>query len=174
MGLEKVRSLIFGKVRIGAATMVDGQEAPLLLNAAGEARVALASVPTHAVTASGTFQTAPAAPTTTNVIGAASVNAALVITAAQTLTELTVFNPTAATVYVKLYNKATAPVPATGTGSDAPVTTIEVPAGKDRQVQFGTQGKRFSLGLGYAITAGAAANDNVAVAAGVQLSLTRV
>jgi hypothetical protein len=127
------------------------------------------AVPTHAVTGSGTFSTSPAAPTTTTVTGTASTNAALVTGSGATLLESTVFNPTAATIYVKYYNKSTAPVPA----SDSAVVVIPVPAGEARHISFGANGKRFATGLGRSIVGGSAANDATAVAAGVIVSESR-
>lgn len=171
---ETVKNRVYGRVRVGNVTMVDGQDAPILLDANGRQRVAVDSIPTHPVTGSGTFSTAPAAPTTVNGVGAASNNAANQSTTACALTECSIFNNTAAKVFVKYYNKATAPVPATGTGSDAPVVVIPVEAGQFVEVNFGTQGKRFSAGLGIAIVGGPAQNDNTAVAAGVVHSTTRI
>lgn len=126
---------------------------------------------THAVTGSGNFLVAPASGTNYNLVSAATTNAAVVKSSAGNLSELTIFNPTAATVYVKLYNKTTAPT----VGTDVPVLTIPVAAGAlYSSGGFGTVGKRFATGIGIAITANAVATDATAVAAGVQVNATHL
>jgi hypothetical protein len=125
---------------------------------------------THAVTGSGNFLTAPGPGTTLNSVSAATTNATLIKSTAGNLTELTVFNPTAALVYVKLYNKTSAPT----VGTDVPVLTIPVPVNGMISLNFGTQGKRFATGISFAITAGPLATDVAAVAVGVQTSFTHL
>lgn len=126
-------------------------------------------VPTHAVTQSGAFTTTPLAATTANTVSAASTNATLNNGSACSLVELSVFNPTAALVYLKLYNKATAPT----VGTDVPVLTIAVPVNGEKTISFGPLGKRFATGLGWALTLSPLATATDAVAVGVQVSLTR-
>lgn len=125
---------------------------------------------THPVTQSGvwTLNTVPGSGTGYTLVSAASTNAALITGGVRNLSEITVFNPTAAAVYVKLYNKVTAPT----VGTDVPVVTIPVATNGLAAFNFGTMGKRFNIGLGIAITAGPLATDTVAVAAGVQVSAT--
>jgi hypothetical protein len=60
------------------------------------------------------------------------------------------FNSGAAPVYVKLYNKATAPT----VGTDTPVMTIALPAGSGANV-LGPIGIPFSLGIGIGAVTGA-------------------
>jgi len=128
-------------------------------------------VQTHAVTGSGTFVTAPAATGTPYALTtAATTNANLIITGARSLTEISVFNPTAALIYVKLYNKATVPVP----GTDVPLAVIPVPANGQVSIEYGALGKKFLLGLGIAVTAGPLSTDAVAVAAGALISATHI
>lgn len=128
------------------------------------------AVQTHAVTGSGNFSIAPGSATTQNAVSAATTNATLIKNTAGNLTELTVFNPTAALVYVKLYNKTSAPT----VGTDVPVLTIPVPVNGVVNMAFGTNGKRFGTGISYAITAGPLATDVAAVAVGVQTSFTHL
>lgn len=105
--------------------------------------------------------------TTTAVNSAASTNAANVKTSAGTLYSLVAHNATAATKFVRIFNKATAPVP----GTDSAVVVVAVPANSSKEVGFGGVGMRFSLGIGHAITNGATNLDATAVAAGdVQLA----
>lgn len=112
----------------------------------------------------------PAAGTAALVSGAASTNATVIKGSAAQLMELSVFNPTAAIVYLKLYNKATAPAPATDTALLMDV--IPVPINGRVAVEYGALGKRFSAGIGLAIVANPANTDATAVAAGVVASAT--
>lgn len=69
-------------------------------------------------------------------------------------------NANAAAVFVKLYDKATAP-----SNSDTPVLTIRVPAGSSAnllipQNSVGGDGIAFQQGIGLRATTGVADNDN--------------
>ena len=108
--------------------------------------------------------------TTYNAVTAASTNAAVVKASAGALYELTVSNVTATPVFVKFYNKATAPT----VGTDVPVLTVPVAANTTVPVQFGIVGKRFATGIGIAVTAGAAATDTAAAVAGAQVNATYI
>lgn len=104
------------------------------------------------------------------VTAAASTNAALILTGARRLVGGIVHNPSAAAKYVKIFNKATAPI----TGTDTPVLIIPIPAGQivDIPEVIGFGGMHLTLGLGIAITNLFAALDNTAVTAGdVNVSL---
>ena len=68
-----------------------------------------------------------------------------------------VFNNAAYPVYVKFFNKATAPTP----GSDTPIETVGVQAGTARDYVVRTV--TYTTGLGIAITKGMADADNTAV-----------
>ena len=124
---------------------------------------------THAVTGSGNFTVTPQSGQVYSLVSAASTNATLVTGSAVNLGEITCFNPTAALVYLKLYNKSAAPT----VGTDVPLVTIPVAVNAFVAVEFGIIGKRFSSGLGIAITSGPLATDTGAVAVGVQVSSTR-
>lgn len=129
------------------------------------------AIQTHAVTGSGNFNTAPAAPTAHGGTPlAASINATVARNAGATLTEVAVWNPTAAIIYLKLFNKTTTPAPAT----DNQVVVIPVAPGTSEFVNFGPQGKRFASGIAYATTAGAANNDATAIAAGAIVHLSYI
>jgi hypothetical protein len=71
------------------------------------------------------------------------------------------FNSGAATAFVKLYAKASAPVLA----NDTPLLTIPIPAGQVVEGVFPTP-IGVATGLAYAITGGLADTDATAVAAG--------
>lgn len=128
------------------------------------------AIPSHPVTGSGTFLVSPSANTGYALVTAATTNGALIITGSKILNEITISNLTAAIIYVKLYNKATAPT----VGTDVPLVTIPVPVGGLVALEFGTMGKRFTLGLGIAVTGAAAATDTTAVAVGAQISASYI
>lgn len=86
------------------------------------------------------------------------------------LFELDVSNNSGATVYVKLFNSASVPVPGTTPASQV----IPVATGQAVVVEFGQYGKRFAAGIGYAVTGGMADTDTTAIAAGVKLGLTLI
>ena len=71
---------------------------------------------------------------------------------------LSVFNTSASIVYIKLYNKASAPV----VGTDVPIWTIPVPASGGFEDHFNIP-FGFSTGIAYAITTGVADSDATAV-----------
>ena len=125
-----------------------------------------------AVTGAGT----PAVPATPFFVNsAATTNGALILTGTSGLQAFYATNTGAAAAFVKLYNKATAPT----VGTDVPEMIIPVPAAVSgvpgvAQVIPGFNGHRFALGLGIAITGGAADSDTTAVAAGqVKVKLSR-
>jgi hypothetical protein len=118
----------------------------------------------------------PTVPTTPYFVNsAATTNGALILTGTSGLQAFYATNTGAAAAYVKLYNKATAPT----VGTDVPEMIIPVPAaaaGVPGAVELtpGFNAYRFALGLGIAITGGAADADTTAVAAGqVKVKLSR-
>lgn len=138
------------------------------------ARGAYATEPIPAIQSHGivgNVTVLPGAGTSFDLVGAATINASIVKASSGNLTEITVFNPTAAAVYLKLFNKATAPAPATD-GALIKCSFL-VPAGGDRAIEFGPQGKRFTTGIAFVTTTGTAATDVAAPAtAGVLVSAT--
>lgn len=124
------------------------------------------------VTTSGT----PLAPATPYILNSlATTNIALILTGTSGLHAFYATNTGATAAFVKLYNKATAPVLA----SDIPAMIIPVPAAVGgvpgiATLPIGHNGFRFALGLGIAITGGVADTDTTAVAAGqVKVMLSR-
>jgi hypothetical protein len=130
------------------------------------------AVQTHAVTGSGTFTvsgtTTPTTPTTTRTVTAASTNTAAVKASAGTMYMLSVWNPSASTIYVKYYNQTTAPTLA----SAVPTIVIPVLAGEYKMHQFGPMGERYATGIAIAVTGGVANTDTTAVAAGINVNTT--
>jgi hypothetical protein len=118
----------------------------------------------------------PAVPATPYILNsAASTNGALIITGTSGLQTFYATNTGASAAFVKLYNKATAPV----VGTDVPAMIIPVPAAVSgvpgvAAPPIGFSGQRFALGLCIAITGGVADTDTTAVAAGqVKVMLSR-
>lgn len=95
-------------------------------------------------------------------ITAATTNLTSVKTSGGMLNSLWAYTGTGKTNFVKLYNKASAPV----IGTDTPDLTIGVANGQAISFNCGTSGIRFTSGIAMAITAGMADNDATATAAG--------
>jgi hypothetical protein len=94
----------------------------------------------------------------------------LIATGKRVVYSLAVSNANAAVRYVKLYNKATAPV----VGTDVPVAVFALPAVNGINMEF-SAGLAFPLGLGIGLTTGSADNNSTGVTAGesiVTLSYT--
>jgi hypothetical protein len=96
----------------------------------------------------------------------ASTNATLVKASAGRVYRLTAFNTSAAVKFLKLYNKATAPVP----GTDTPVWTEALAVGRT-DLSFDGVGYTFATGIGFALTGAAADADTTALAAGDVVAL---
>ena len=111
------------------------------------------------------------APTTTFLNSAATVNLTSAKATAGTLYSLKAYNAGTAVAYVKLYNKATAPVVA----SDVPVMVFKIPIEDHIDIDFSTVGLRFTTGIAFAITGLKADTDATAVAAAqVKLALSYI
>lgn len=100
--------------------------------------------------------------TLSRITSAASTNATSVKASAAHLYGLNVSNTAAYDVFLKFYNKASAPT----VGTDTPVFTCRVKAGADRDIDFGGLGVAFGTGLAYSITKLVADSDTTAVVAG--------
>ena len=120
---------------------------------------------TGTVTVAGATTGTPATGTAYSLETTAVAVAASVKASAGALFELSLSNPTATAAYVKLYNKASAPVPA----SDVPVLTIPLPANSAVVQQFGALGKRFATGIALGITGAIGKTDTTATVAGLQI-----
>ena len=156
-------------VRVRCTTALTANSVATWTAARGSyATESIPAIQTHAVTGSGSFITTPVAANAATLVSTATTNAAVLKSSAAKLFEITVFNPTAAVVYVKLYNKTTAPT----VGTDVPLVVFPVVANGLIGFEFGALGKTFTAGLAIAITAGPLATDVAAVAAGVNVSAT--
>jgi hypothetical protein len=109
----------------------------------------------------GTVTATPSLITTYALNSAAGSNLVAVKATAGSLYGARVFNAGAAIAYLKLYNKATAPVLAT----DVPVMVLPIAAGALAGLDLGSLGSRFGLGIAIATTGLAADTDATAVAA---------
>ena len=97
-------------------------------------------------------------------IGSATTNATLIASGGRNLFTLNISNDTLAKIYVKIYNKASAPT----VGTDIPVEVYMVPVGAVRDIDIGYYyGVFYSLGLAMAVTAMQLDADITAVTAGV-------
>lgn len=131
---------------------------------------------TQPVSGTVTATVTPPAPATPYFLNsAATTNGALILTGTSALQSFYATNEGATPAFVKLYNKATAPV----VGTDVPEMTIPIPAAANGIPGVANPfvafiGFRFALGLGIAITGAAAHTDTTAVAAGqVKVKLSR-
>jgi hypothetical protein len=127
---------------------------------------------TATVTAGTVNPVVPATPYILN--SAATTNEVLILTGTSGLQAFYATNTGATAAFVKLYNKATAPI-----STDIPAMILPVPAAVSgvpgvATLPIGFSGFRFALGLGIRITGAAADNDTTAVAAGqVKVMLSR-
>jgi len=99
----------------------------------------------------------------THLVSAATTNATLVKNAPGMVYEMSFFNTNAAARYVKVFDKATAPVP----GTDTPVRTMMAPGsanGAGFVLSF-PNGLQFQNGIGFALTGAIADNDTTAIGA---------
>jgi hypothetical protein len=143
----------------GAASPPSGQPQKLRLDASGNLKM------------SGSVSPVPVssgATTSTSVLpsAAASTNATSVKASAGTLMHIIGYNAAAATRYVKIYDKASAPT----VGTDTPVLTFAVPATTAFSLDF-PFGVRLATGIAYAMTTGAPHADTGALTAGDILGL---
>lgn len=114
-----------------------------------------------------TTETGTLYPSVSTLTTAATTNATSVKTTAGNVFELDVTNTSASAMYLKLYNKASAPT----VGTDIPISTIPIPATSFQSFTFGRLGKRFASGIAFALTGAMAATDTTAVAAGSYVNI---
>ena len=97
----------------------------------------------------------------------ASTNALLVKAGATRVARVVGYNAKATVVFLKLYNKASAPT----VGTDVPVLTFALKPQFNFDISAEALGFNFATGCSYCITAGAADTDTTAIAAGDVLGL---
>ena len=102
------------------------------------------------------------------VSSAASVNATSAKASAGRLYQAFGYNASGSVIYLKIYNKATAPT----VGTDTPVLTVPLPPSSAFVFDFaGSVGAYFSTGIAYGLTTDSADAGTTAVAAGAVLGL---
>lgn len=163
----------FTKVRITGLAAMTGTATITIRGVDGNSMVALdgpipaGSAAIGSVTvASGAVTATPVTATAYSVVTTASTNGANIKNAAGGLYEVTVSNVTATPIFVKFYNKASAPT----VGTDVPILTIAAAANSTVSLQFGATGKRFSTGISIAATGVITAADATNAVALVQIS----
>lgn len=163
-------------VRVRATARTSGTQSWRILPGA-YATEPVPAVQTHPVTQSGTWNVSavttvaavnsstPANGTPFALTTAATTNLTAVKGGAGNLYNVAATNTSGATIYLKLYNKTTAPVPA----SDVSVLVIPVAANSVMSLDFGPVGQRFSTGIAYSVTGAQADTDTTAIAAGCKI-----
>jgi hypothetical protein len=169
-----VRALAFERSRVEIMARPTGDVAQALPVSIQGGASAVTQGGAWSLTTAGTVY--PAIPQTPYFLNsAATTNGTLVAATTSGLQAFYASNMGASIAYVKLYNKATAPI----VGTDIPEMIIPVPAAVAGvpgvvEIAQGFMGYRFVLGLGLAITGGVADTDTTAVAAGqVKVKLSR-
>ncbi len=158
-------TLVQGAVTTASPTYVTAQTSPLSLTTSGLLRSAIytAAGTAFAADVSGNFlarivTTALGGHTIGRVMSAATTNATSLKASSGNLYGIHLHNSGAATVFFKLYNKASAPT----VGTDTPVTTVSIAAGARVDID-NVQGSAFATGIAYAITNLVADSDTTAV-----------
>ena len=119
---------------------------------------------------SATIANGPAFSVARLVAAAATTNATSVKGSAGRVAKIRGYNAKASVVYLKLYNKASAPT----VGTDTPFITIPLKASDVLDIDYGNFGLNFSTGIAYAITGAAADNDTTALVANDVMGLSIV
>lgn len=109
-------------------------------------------------------------PSTASLTTLATTNIVSAKTTAGTVYNINFTNTSASIVYLKLYNKASAPVLA----SDVPIVVISIAANSFYTAELGRAGLRFSAGIAYAITGAIGFTDTTAIAAGSLLTISYI
>lgn len=109
----------------------------------------------------------PSTPSVGTLTTAASTNGTSIKATAGNVYSITASNTTASAIYLKIYNKASAPT----VGTDVPLMTIPVAANSFESFEFGRLGARFATGIAIAVTAGIASNDTAPVLAGSLITI---
>lgn len=141
-----------GKYAVTPATLVDGQKVESSFDKTGSLRVA-----------------PPLSTLTARLLsGAATTNSTLVKSSAGRVFKIFGFNNKASAVFLKLYNKASAPT----VGTDVPIMTIRLAASSNFTLEL--DGHYFDTGIGYGISGAAADADTTALVAGDIVALNIV
>jgi hypothetical protein len=121
-----------------------------------------ATEPVPAAQVSATQPISLVSPTTLFTNSAATTNATLVKSTGGTLWSIAVSNTNAASRFLKLFNRTTAP----DVGNSVPVLTVAIPSNGTVLVNGGANGLRFATGISLSITGAAGDLDTTAIGAG--------
>ena len=147
-------------VRVTALAAVTGTAVVTLVAGSGNGVVGIDTPIT--IAAGQSVTTTPATPSSIKLTSAATTNATSSKASAGSLFEITADNFTAAIKWLKLYDKASAPT----VGTDVPILTVPIPINSSVSLNFGELGKRFTIGIAFALTGAQAVSDTTAIAAG--------
>lgn len=128
------------------------------------------AVPVVLATSSNVLEAGTLTPSVSTLTTAATTNATSVKTAAGNVFSLDVSNTSATQMFLKLYNKTSAPT----VGTDIPISTIPIPANSFQSYTFGRLGKRFAAGIAFALTGAITAADTTAVTSGSYLNINYI
>ena len=154
----------FVSVRVTALAAVTGTAVVTMVGSVGAGVVGIDTpiVLAAGAAAIGTVTSTPATPSSIKLTSAATTNATSSKASAGSLFEITADNFTAAIKWLKLYDKASAPT----VGTDVPILTVPIPINSSVSLNFGELGKRFTVGIAFALTGAQAVADTTALAAG--------
>ncbi|MDE2105935.1 MAG: hypothetical protein KGL39_52420, partial [Patescibacteria group bacterium] len=152
---------VAARVESAAPTLTSGQSGVLSMDTSGNLRVTVSNginSGTAGAPNSQVLSTQNIAQTPYHLVSAATTNATNITAAVGLARVVSAINNGAGWAYLKIFDKATAPVP----GTDTPVLSLGIPpgGGTNPAVEF-----KLTAGLGIAITGGAADNDTTAVTA---------
>lgn len=168
----------FTRVRVTGLAAMTGSVAVTMRAVDGNGYVGIdAPIPAGANTVGAvnqagtwTVTATPANPTSTAIESTASLNLSSVKATAGNIYTVWASNPTATPAFLKIYNKASAPVVAT----DTPIRTVSIPANSDVGINFGEIGYRCSLGIALALTGAIGKTDATNTVAGVQIGVAYI
>jgi len=124
----------------------------------------ITTTPVSGTVTSNTVETTLIAPTSSVITTAATTNATSIKASAWTVYNISVTNKTASSIFVKLFNKATAPT----VGTDIPTIVLTIPTNSFFKTDFSRLGTRFTTWIAMSITwAFADADTTVTAAAAV-------
>ena len=147
-------------------SVLDSAAATQSVNTLPPPGAALSSASLPVVPATDAYAVLPSASTNVLLSAAATTNGTSVKATAGAIKSIQGYNAKTAAVFLKFYNKASAPT----VGTDTPVKTLYVPASSAFVFDF-PAGYVFSTGIAYALTGAAALADTTALVAGDILCL---
>lgn len=155
------------RVRISTAFTGGTVRAAAVLKSMAFESVSYASSGSTTVSGAVTATTTPATVTLYSLNASNTTNLTSVKASSGVVFGVSASNTGAAVRYLKLYNKASAPVVAT----DVPVLVIPIPATSTVNLPLGALGRRFTTGIAIAVVSGATDTDATAVSAANEVKI---